>query len=331
MFEDQVVIIARPAYFYYLDNLTNLISLRGENYHELTPEQALGSLELLKKARVVITIHSMVPAVFRIMNALRGHVPTLTVQDGIIEYKHSAHEGRLGTFRYRPLHTDHIACFGTRSALILESYGIAPERIHVTGSPRFHLNHPDVCPAHGSILIASANRPGFNRSQLIGFYRLLDKTVTALTQAGHELRFRLGRGTGIGKLAAIEPLASDLGDDLVARIRALPQSTLSLAEDFAQSRMLITTPSTISLEAMACGLPVAHFLMDDETVYLNTAWFIHPSSNPQAVVNDMLNPPVLKKAYQQMVFKENILQGDAAQKILTLIDNICVTKTAGHP
>ncbi len=326
MFQNQVVIIALPAYSFYLDSLKRLFDARNGSYQELTPEQALHSVELLKSARAVITIHSSVAPVFKVLDALHGCVPTLTVQDGIIEYKHSAHPGRLGALRYRPLHSDHIACFGMRSGLILESYGISPDRIHVTGNPRFFINTPGVFPASGSILIASANRPGFNRAQLIRFYRLLDKTVTALAQRGYELRFRLGRGTGEGKLAAIEPLVPELGDELVARIRALPQSTLTLAEDFAQSRVVITSPSTISLEAMAYGLPVAHFSIDDETTYLHPAWHIRLNSNPVAVVKDMLSPPELKKAYQLMIFNENILQGDAAQKILSLIDKICIKK-----
>ncbi len=329
MFKDTIIIISGVTYVHYLENLKRLIELRGGAYKELSPQDALLALEHLHSARAIVTIHSMLPSVFKVLDALRGVVPSLTVQDGIIEYKHSMHSGSSGVLRYRPLHTDHIACFGEHSRLLLESHGVSSERIHVTGSPRFVWHTPDVFPSTGSILIASANRPGFKRFEVISFYRMLDRAVTALSKRGYELRFRLGMATAAGKSASVECFRAELGDEMVARILALPQSTSTLAEDFAQSRILLTTPSTISLEAMAYGLPVAHFLTDDDTVYLHPAWHIRPFSNVLAVAKDMMNPAELKKNYQLMILHENVLPGDAAGRILELIDKIAIQPQPG--
>lgn len=314
-----VVFLAMTAFRHYTDEIADALHARGAAVRLVHTSDAVKATDALQQARCLVTFHSCVTSILGILNDLRGKVPTLTLQDGIIEYQHSSVVFADGTARYRPLASDRIAVFGDASARLLRAMGVAPDRIHVTGSSRITLGDADRFPGTGDILIATANKPGYSQAQLVAFYRLLDRTVTTLAASGHRLRFRFGRGLKPDGLCAVELFADTLGQDMVNRIRSLPQSTAPLEQDLRESRAVITTASTLSIEAMAQGLPVAHLSYDDDTAFLHPAWQIRPDSDACSVLQSMLEPTPLQKMYQLSVLHDNLRPGPATDRIADLI------------
>lgn len=321
----KVIFICAAGYGRYVQEVMRKLEANEAQCEIMSPDEAGARIDELRHASAVITVHSMLPSVSAIMAQLAGHVPTLTIQDGIIEHRQSATESR-GMLRYRPLLTDMIAVFGGRSSGILAAYGVQESRLHVTGNPRIIWEPPlPPTPDSGVLLVTTANRPAFDRAQMKAFFILFDRILTTCRERGIEFRLRLGSTMRPGGITAVERVAKLVGSGLVSRLRSLPVSDQSLADDLAGSRAVLTTPSTVSLEAMARGMPVGHILPDDGTVYLNPPWSIRPDSDIAAVVNEMLNPPELKMMYQAALLRENLEPGDAAGRIADVIVRLAAT------
>ena len=274
------------------------------------------ALAEIARADIVVTVHSTKPELEPAFAALRARgVPTLTLQDGIIEHRHSTN-GVGGKRRYRPLLTDHIAVFGRASADILASWGVAPERITVTGSPRFAASVEG--PGRG-LLLTTANRPTHSRRQLASLYRLMARVLEACEAEDVPVRWRPGRSLVPGRMNAPETLEDRLEADVAARFGALTPSRGALADDLTACAAVLTTPSTVALEAMAVGRPTGHLEWDDETIYLNPPWRVRRSSDLRAVVRQMMDPPPLKMAFQEATLAYQLERDDPAGRAARLI------------
>ena len=104
----RIIFLQTKAYRPYVEPVVAM--LRHAGRAEITlmcPEEIMPKdpdLAVLRRADLVVTVHSTLKVVQQIMQALRGHVPTLTLQDGVIEYRSQKHRAQ-GMFRYRPLMT----------------------------------------------------------------------------------------------------------------------------------------------------------------------------------------------------------------------------------
>jgi hypothetical protein len=317
-----VLFVCEPAYRWYLDGVIDAVAGELGATTQVAAAQELPQLDAASaRIDLIVTIHSSVPAVLEFCERRRGITPSLTVQDGIIEHRSSSHRVQR-RLRFQPLCTDRIAVFGDRSARLVELYGTEPGRIAVTGSPRFdaYFAAPTPLPAQPCLLITTANRSAYGQARMDRFYRLLVDLLRHCERHAIPFRLRLGRGARETGTEPIEKVTSGLGAEDLQFFRALPASEDSLLEDLRACSAVITTPSTVSLEAMALGRPVAHLLFDAEAVYLQSAWTIARPDDFAPVIADLLAPPAAKAAFQRLVLRENLLaDAGATRRVVELI------------
>lgn len=324
----RVLFLCEPAYRWYLDGVIEAIT--SQDGYEVIVESSEG-LDHLESGGdrfdLIVTIHSSVDRVLRFCAARRGRVPSLTIQDGIIEYRSSNHRVQ-GHLRYRPLCTDFIAVFGPRSRSLVEAYGTSPERIFVTGSPRFdrYFDVLDDLTAEACLLITMANRSSYGRERMVRFYRLLIALLRYCEQQCLPYRLRLGRGAKMNGIESIEKVAPDLSDEEIQYFRSRPVSERCLMDDLRAATAVVTTPSTVSLEAMSLGRPVAHLNFDAETVFLQSAWVLSSAEDFSSVIPQLLNPSSYKMAFQRVILNENIVGGaSATEAVVNLVLRLAAT------
>lgn len=318
----EILFLVEPAYAAYLAPVRLALERLGHPQGELLASAQLEDAHArIEDASILVTVHSLVPAIARVCDCVRGRVPTLTIQDGVIEYRHCMYPAK-GVSRYAPLRTDAIAAFGAQSHAMLRALGVAETSIHITGNPRFDVYgaaQPTQARA-GSLLITSANRPTRQVSDAIRYYLLLQNLFAYLDAQSIPFHLRLSRHTEPRKLSAIETVADQLDPLFVERYRALGAQSRSLMEDLDRASAVITTPSTVALEAMIKGLPVALLEYDAETTMTPSVWKIRCADDVAFVVPQLLNPPALKLSLQDVYRAECLLQdGAASEHVAALI------------
>lgn len=320
----RVIFLCEHEYEWYIRPVQTALHATG-----LVSSEVVGACGLQRLSpeidgiNLLVTPHSFLVEILEFCRRMRGRIPSLTIQDGLIEHKSSQHRFQ-GIYRYRPLETDYIAVFGERSRALVAAYGADKERVFVTGCPRFdtYLGRARQ-EKDGYVLITMANRPGYGTERALRFYALLDQVLEYMEGSGTAYKLRSSRGIRPGGIESPEKLRASLPLRVVAAITKSLQDQTNLQDDLEGASAVITTPSTVSLEAMLLDRPVCHLLPDPETVYTSSAWTITNSSDIPSVITELRNPPDLKKRYQKLVLEENLLtSGSATTRVRDLILNL---------
>lgn len=312
-----IIFICNEHYISYITPIIQQLNVKTEI---ISPEQISEKKDLIYSANLLITIHSFVKTVLELFLELKGKIPTLTIQDGILEYKSSKHRFQ-GFYRYRPLVSDHIAVFGEVSQKLLLSYGVANEQIHITGSPRFDIIEQYKQKNHHLpyLLITMANRPGYGLKNIQSYYSLMEKLLIWLESQQVPFKLRLSRGVSNIGQESIYKVLENPSNILIKYFDQTPTKTY-LYEDLANAFAVVTTPSTVSLEAMLFDIPVVHLLPDPTLVYLQTAWSICKEENIEEVIIDLTNIDPLKMSFQNIILNDNISHRNSSiEKITKLI------------
>ena len=318
----KVVFLCLEDYDFYVEPVAATLRNAGDEVSFVRPEDGVANISLFDGAGLVVTIHSTLTAVEKIVKQLSGRVRTLTLQDGAIEYRSSKHR-RSGHFRFRPLWTDYAAVFGERSKNLMVAAGNDPSRIFVTGSPRFDhyaSERPVGEPKSAQLLITMSNRPAFSKDSLVNFYRLLAQTISCCEQRGIDFKVRKSRGTRPGGIEHIDLVAERLESNVIETYERVGDSERTLFEDIRDAYAVITTPSTVSMETLAMGRRLCHLIIDAETTYTGSAWTIGRENDIDGILNELSSPPRFKMEYQEMVFRENLAYlGTSTKEVADLI------------
>ena len=222
----------------------------------------------------------------------QGKLPVLILADGILEYRNTFEHPELADgAMFRPLMGHKLACIGRSQARWVEAWG-NPGKCEVVGIPRFDsVVRPATgkIPAEGArksgdrntwrILVATASTPWFNEQQK-------SEVVAALV----DLCEYFAGNTHIGGRSVevdwrmTEELHEILGEGSWHRKR--PPFAAALAETDA----VITTPSTVQLEAALYGKPVAVIDYHNAPQFTPMAWTIPCKSAIESVVQELLAP-----------------------------------------
>ncbi|MBL0926691.1 MAG: glycosyltransferase [Phycisphaerales bacterium] len=164
-------------------------------------------------------------------------VASLLVMDGITEWRNTFINPRVGAGFLKPAPADRVLCAGELDEAVLRALG---NDAAATGLPRIVGAVPagGMAPAAGgsAVLVCTANQPYF-----------LDDEKPRLLAALAELRDAL-RSAGVPGLWRVrEDLAAELGVERAAG---------TLAENLRAAAAVVTTPSTVMVEAMRAGRPV---------------------------------------------------------------------------
>ena len=245
--------------------------------------------------------------------ARRARIPSLVIQDGILEWR-CQYENPLfgeggGAPQHQPVLADKIACLGAQSARQIAAWG-NPGRVEITGMPRLdHLlaQAPPAPRRPGKrILVMTAKKPGFTPAQTaVTLESLRDMKAYLETRGDLEVVWRLSKG--LDETLGVENRLQDIsGLELAALLRTVDA--------------VITTPSTALLEAMLLGRPVAALDYHNVPRFVQTAWTIAAPAHIAPAVTELLDPPGRKMAFQEDCLNDSLAcDGPAAPRVWALI------------
>lgn len=248
-------------------------------------------------------------------------VPSLHLADGILEWHNLWENPRTltesrGSPLFQPLLADKIACLGRSQARMLEALGNTG-RCEVTGTPRFdHLvgltrrTRAESAPLR--VLVATANQPAFTEAQR----RTVEESLAAVRRwcdangqvDGHrvEVEWRLTAGLDVA-IGVADPH------------RPVPD----LAEQLAHVDALITTPSTLQLEGMLVGLPVAVLDFANRPHYVPAAFTATAERHLDDMIRQLVSPSATRMLLQETILDDALeWRTPAAPRVAALVDRM---------
>lgn len=272
------------------------------------------------------TIHRIRPAILLtltdtwyeaarcIQQARALSIPTLLIMDGIIEWRHTWQDPKTGACEgvpiFQPVLTDKIACLGKQSARIIESWG-NQGKCEVVGAPRMDhfLDQPVPPPPHEypfRLLVATANTPGFTSHQV----ELVKKSLA-------DLRDALMVHSEWRVSWRVNP---EIKRELQLQDTFLGAATLPLKEALAAVDAVITTPSTLQLEAMLAKRPTALLDYSNSPHYVECAWSITSQTHISTVLSELAAPSYARLMWQDYLLHDNLeCRSPASNRMATLI------------
>lgn len=232
--------------------------------------------------------------------AKQNTIPTLYIMDGILEWRHEWENPVYGmgdgiAFN-QPIMTDKAACLGFASARTLEGWGNLG-KCEVVGAARFdhYIKEPLPLPENTGakkLLIMTANTPSFTSTQLEMVERsLLDIKEYLIHQSEWEPIWRVRKGLD-RKLGLIDNFTEFRGK--------------ALREVMAQSHGVLSTPSTVLLEAMLAKRPTGILDYSNSPPYVSSGWTITSPDHIHTTLSDMLKPPLKRLIFQDEVLHNNL-------------------------
>lgn len=250
----------------------------------------------------------------------RRAIPSLYVLDGILEWRHTWEIGDLFAGqpvrpKYQPILSDKAACIGRSQARLLESLGNIG-KCEVTGLLRLDsllASRPRRREAGEPyrMLVATARTPGFASEQVERTTEsLLDlkrwfEAHSAVEGVRIEPVWRL-----TGELDRAIGVENTLGD-------------LGLAEQLGSIDAVITTPSTVMLEGMLFGLPVALLDYHNRPHYVPAAWAITAPGHLDEVLPQLVHRDPARMLYQDTVLHDALeCRSPAAPRFAALMQGM---------
>ncbi len=187
--------------------------------------------------------------------ARRVDARTVLMMDGLAEWRNTFVNPRTGDGFLRPAPVDVICCSGLVDVRTLTVLG---NRARPTGLPRIDRRADDL-PARDErmpVLVATANTPAFDDAER----ERLKAALGELKQAAYWTRTRL-----VWRLT--DGLAEELG---------VTNHTGALCEALGGVSAVITTPSTLMIEAMRSGRPCALLHAHETALWSPSAWVWQP-------------------------------------------------------
>lgn len=261
-----------------------------------------------------------------------SQVPILILSDGILEYRNTwEHPDLVDGSMFQPLFGHKLACIGDGQARVVESWGNVG-KCEVVGLPRLDqvkpidANRPRVADRF-RLLVATARTPAFDESQR----KTVVQSIEAIKDWGHRNPVLDGRSLElVWRLSDGLELELGVGGDLAIEDR----EPLSQVLDSVDA--VLTTPSTIYLEAVLRELPTAWLDFHNSPQYISSAWTISSSDQIDAVVNELASPPSHKMLYQNFVLNDQLAsRTPATPRLLKLIQGLveagCLAREKGIP
>lgn len=275
---------------------------------------------------IVLCVNDYHFDVARCLDAAReNRIPSLILQDGILEWRCQFENPLFGAGggapQHQPVIADKIACIGQNSLRRIAAWGNS-EKVELSGMPRLDVLsgrrcRPPLSPGK-RILVITAKNPGFTPSQREITLKSLHELKTELASTPQvEISWRVSKS--IGNALGIENELKQIG-------------SIELANAIEQADAVISTPSTAMLEAMLMGRPVAALDYHNVPRLMPTAWCISARSHVREVVHEILNPPGAKMAYQQEILADSLVcDGSAAVRVRELMEQMVALMKADRP
>lgn len=253
-----------------------------------------------------------------IANMARHQIATLQIMDGILEWRNTWTRARSSVHRplNQPVLAHKVACLGRADARILESWGNVG-KCEIVGSPRFdHLLEmgrsmrlEPITNRAMRLLVMTAKTPGHTNEQVeITFQSLVDLRDYLTQRDDIQVIWRVTKG---------------LHKRLGVRNTLKTITGLELHQILAHVDAVITTPSTVMLEAMLFGHPVALLDYHNCPHYVPAAWRIIHKEHIPIVMESFFHPPLERMLYQDFCMHDALsCRSPALPRMVTLIEEM---------
>jgi predicted house-cleaning NTP pyrophosphatase (Maf/HAM1 superfamily) len=247
---------------------------------------------------IVLTVSDWIAEIARVLlEAKRLKIPTLLFQDGtldwIIQNEGDKYGGSGGATHFHPILTDKIAVMGHQSARVIASWNDA-SKVEVVGSPilqdeiesakKYRVEAKNVKKDSYTVLVTSTRQGWFCERQKIAFVQALkDLKAYFLSQEEVKVNWRLSRN-----------LAKLIGVENEMKVK----ESIELVPLIKEADLVISAQSTVVVEAMIHGKPVAIIDYLNVPQYYGTAWIINAKSQIESTVNSMLKAEPNRMLYQ---------------------------------
>ena len=259
---------------------------------------------------------------------------TLYAIDGILEWR-NAWENRSDEpacpWTMRPVLCDKVACIGASQARVLNTWGNLG-KTEVVGIPRLESLRTNHSARNGRnepirILVTTAKWPGFTPEQIEQVVRSLQdlknyfETRRVIDGTEIEVLWRLTGG--LDHVIGVENHMTGLdGAEL--------QSIL------ADVDAVITTPSTVMLEAMLCELPVCLLDYTNSPGYVSAAWSISAREHIGDVIEQLARPTDRRFFLQKSLLEDTLQCNESATERMVQLANEMIRighdcRTANQP
>ena len=261
------------------------LQARGVDASQLRLDDVMGRI-IPPKTRVVAVADTQS---FRVLSVLRqarrAGACTVLLMDGITEYRNTFENPNVRPEFLRPEPVDIIACAGDVDRHRLEELGNVAI---ATGLPRLDALGAMPRPDQPRIMVATAKHPTFNETQREQLIRALILLRDRLTALGVDVIWRLTDG--------------------LAEVLDVHQDTAPLHESLARASAVLTTPSTLLVEAMLADRPTGLLFPFDAPCWPQAAWMLDAESpqNPGIIdqtIQNLLHPDQDALSQQSQILK----------------------------
>ncbi len=250
-------------------------------------------------------------------------IPSLMLQDGtldwLIQYQGDLYAGSGGAAHYHPILSDKIACIGHQTARILSSW-CGAEKVEVVGFPILKNEIEDSiqykreknivnCKEKYNILVTSPRQGWFCEEHKVAFLEALhDLKEYVVKQNNLDVTWRLAR---------------NLSNILQVENKLKEKESYELVELIKECDIVISAQSTVVIEAMLYGKPVAIVDYLNSPQFYGTAWFISCKEQIEKTISSMIQCKADRMLYQEyqlndvLYFKEN-----AVDRTILLIEKM---------
>ena len=243
---------------------------------------------------------------------IENRVPVLILADGILEFRNTwDHPGLAEGAIFQPVLGHKIAVIGASQARVVESWG-NPNKCEIVGLPKCDvllgkINKQPALKTGRRILIATAQTPGFNEQQKA-------RVVRSLRHLRDWFKER-PNCVPVWRLSG--------GFDQIIGVAQASFSSAALYDVLDQVDAVITTPSTVYLEAALAGKPTALLDYNLAPQYVPSAWTITARKQIGSVINELLVPPVPKLAFQHATLHDALqCETPATERLIALITSL---------
>lgn len=253
-----------------------------------------------------------------------SNVPVLVLSDGVLEYRNTwLNPGISEGSVFQPLMGHKLACLGHGQARAVESWGNLG-KCEIVGMPRLDNVGPSTRikqPSDGTfrLLIATANTPAFDddqRGKVIESLKDIKHWLSSNTRLGDrtiEVTWRLTDGMD-------RELGLESADEDEDEIPVEPPRMMNVLD---QVDAVITTPSTVYVEACFKELPVALLDYTNCPQYIPSAWSITASNHIEPVIAELSDPPPPRMQFQKMTLHDQLYRGEpATSRMVKLVETM---------
>ena len=246
-----------------------------------------------------------------------GRTGVLILSDGILEYRNTWQNPKLppGAL-FQPVLGHKIACLGRSQVRTLEAWGNVG-RCELVGLPYLDAmrGRRPRARADGQpfrILVATARTPGFTAGQLA----LVKRSLA-------DLRYWHVQNPCIGDvpIELVWRLTGEMETYLGLPVSHHLDARPPLSQVLEGVDAVVTTPSTVQLEAMLQGVPVATLDYTNSPAYVPAAWSVTAPRHLESVLPALLDPPAPRRLHQEAILHDALeCRTPAAPRMQALVE-----------